>query len=514
MLAGKWVLRDLTWSLHQGEHWAVLGPNGAGKSTFLRLLRGEIWPAPVHGGTRIYALDGKPTQSPIGVERHIGLVSAEQQQQLWRQHSRRYRDDFSTTITVEQLVFTGLLHTELPTRSPRPAERKQVGLALERVGMTHMAAAPFDSLSQGQMRRALIARALVAQPRLLLLDEIGVGLDAPTRQALYALIQQLAEQGVTILMSSHRGDEFIPAISNILELREGRIAASGPRQRSAGQRLLRANRRGRLQDDWQPLTANDQAEREAAPFVVRLTHVSVSPELGQRAVLHNVNWRMNPGEHWLIKGDNGVGKSALLKLILGECRPAHGGQIAYFNSVAPRSVWEIKQRIGYVSAELQARYSADHTVEQVIASGFSASVNWLTPITTAQRKRVEEVIAQFHLQPLAKQSVQQLSYGQARRVFIARALVQRPALLILDEVFDGLDARARADLRAFLDVIAAEVSIILVSHHEEDLLDCITHRAILAGGCIIEQSVRTTHIRESQYKPGTIAARERKRSSA
>ncbi len=494
LLEGKPVLRDITWSLHSGEHWAILGPNGAGKSTFLRLLRGEVWPAPVNGGVRVYALDGKPTRSPIGVRERIALVSAEQQQRLWRKHSRRYRDDFSAPITVEQLVFTGLLHTELPTRNPQPAEQQHVRAALAQVGMEAHASAPFDSLSQGQMRRALIARALIAQPRILILDEVGVGLDARARHDLHMLIQRIAEQNlITILMASHRHDEIIPAISHMMELQEGRIIAAGPRQATGVGARVEPGRPRQDESQWLPLSPEDQARREAEPFIVRITNASVALDEGRFVVLRRLNWRMNRGEHWLIRGDNGVGKSALLKLILGECRPARGGHIAHFNDPSLRSVWEIKKRIGYVSAELQARYSADHTTEEVIASGFSASVNWLSQLTTSQRERVRQVIAQFGLQALAKRSVQQMSYGQARRVFIARALVHQPELLILDEVFDGLDARAREELGALLDQIAGEVSILLVSHHEDDLLRCITHRMTLAHGCIVEQATRAVH---------------------
>ena len=94
---------------------------------------------------------------------------------------------------------------------------------------------------------------------------------------------------------------------------------------------------------------------------------------------------------------------------------------------------------------MQARYHADLTAEQVISTGFNASVGWLQRITKAQQHRVQEMIDLFGLRPLAKRSILQMSYGQARKVLTARAMVNDPKLLILDEVFDGLDTHFRAD---------------------------------------------------------------------
>jgi ABC-type molybdenum transport system ATPase subunit/photorepair protein PhrA len=232
---------------------------------------------------------------------------------------------------------------------------------------------------------------------------------------------------------------------------------------------------------------------------------------------------MNEGEHWMISGDNGVGKSTLLKLILGELWPAQGGSIKRFSRdpSSPRSsvpaprersrgskdasrnagqdpggrgdfknVWEIKKRIGYVSADFQARYFVDLTTEQVIATGFSASVGWLQRTTKAQDKRVQDMITLFDLRPLAKRSILQMSYGQARKVLVARALVASPRVVILDEVFDGLDAHFRAELAAILQDISHRTGLIFVSHHEAECLPCITHRLCIEKGRIIAQEQR------------------------
>jgi molybdate transport system ATP-binding protein len=498
-LNGHRVLHGISWELKRDENWAFFGHNGAGKSTLLRLLRGEIWPAPVDGGTRIYHFDGKPSKSPIGIQQRMAIVSAEQQQRYIRVHGRKYGDDFTPRINVRDIVFTGILGSELVTRKPKPAELAKVTRVMHDAGIEDLADTPFDKLSQGQLRKALIARALAGEPDVLILDEVGVGLDAHSRHALLDMIQRVASplplggagggtsNGIQILMTTHRRDELIPAITHVMELKGGHITAIRQLTHEDGQQsnVMR-------HASW--ITLNPKSEiqnrKSETPFLINIAHANVALDEGAKVVLHDVNWRMNEGEHWMIIGDNGVGKSTLLKLIMGDLWPAQGGSIERFNQHDFRNVWEIKRRIGYVSAELQARYHADLTAEQVISTGFNASVGWLQRITKAQQGRVQAMIELFGLQPLAKRSILQMSYGQARKVLTARAMVNAPALLILDEVFDGLDVHFRTELSAIIEAVSKQAGVILVTHHEADLLPCITHRMVIEKGRIVRQEQR------------------------
>jgi molybdate transport system ATP-binding protein len=481
------VLHDITWALKRGENWAFFGHNGAGKSTLLRLLRGEIWPAPVDGGTRIYNFNGQPSESPIGIQQRMAIVSAEQQQRYIRVHGRKYGDDFSPRINVRDIVFTGILGSELVTRKAKPAEMKKVVQVLRDAGIDDLADVPFDKLSQGQLRKVLIARALAGEPDVLILDEVGVGLDAHSRHALLDMVQRVADAGTQILMTTHRRDELIPAISHVMELKGGHITSIRRLTHDDGQ-LAGVNRHA----SWVALDPKSKIANKKSnfPFLISIVNANVALDEGTKVVLHDVNWRMNEGEHWMIIGDNGVGKSTLLKLVMGDLWPAHGGSIERFNQHDFRNVWEIKRRIGYVSAELQARYHADLTAEQVISTGFNASVGWLQRITKAQQNRVQTMIELFGLQPLAKRSILQMSYGQARKVLTARAMVNEPKLLILDEVFDGLDVHFRAELSAIIESVSKQAGVILVTHHEADLLPCITHRMVIEKGRIVRQEQR------------------------
>jgi len=509
-LNGQRVLHDVTWELRRGEHWALFGPNGAGKSTFLRLVRGEIWPAPVNGGERVYNFDGKPTGSPIGVKRRMAIVSAEQQQRYTRVHGRKYGDDFSPYIPVRDIVFTGLLDSERVTRRPTLAEAAKVRQVMYQLGIDDLAAVPFDKLSQGQLRKALIARAVIGEPDALILDEVGVGLDAQSRRALLDMLQTVAERGTQILMTTHRQSELIPAITDVLELRQGRVIT---RKRTAGGDYNQSALTGGARQ-WTAITSCQSPVPEpkvgARAFLLNITQASVALDEGETVVLHDITWRMNEGEHWMILGDNGVGKTTLLKLILGELWPAHGGTIERFardqqtqEQRGLTNVWEIKKRIGYVSTDLQTRYAADLTAEQVIATGFSASVGWPQRLTRSQHTQVRGIIERFGLNDLAQRSILEMSYGQARKVLVARALVNSPRLLILDEAFDGLDTQFRAELAPIIADEAKTAGIILVSHHDADTLPIITHRLVLEQGRITRMEM-TIEKAMGKYATSTV----------
>lgn len=475
------VLREVSWELRRGEHWAILGGNGAGKSTFLRLVLGELWPAAEDGGERRYGFGGTLTTSAIGARKHMALVSGEQ-------HLRYARNE-DWRLDVTAVVLSGLFDNSLALARPTPAQQKQVAKTLAALGISDLAERDFRSLSQGELRKTLIARALVRKPDVLLLDEVTVGLDAAARRDVLAVLERAAARGTHLIMTTHRVEDMPRAINRTLTLREGRVLDSGiTRVPSRTTRAAHAAAFARF---------HPNGNRETAPYLVRLTGATVArgePGGARHAIaLRDVTWRVNRGEHWMILGPNGSGKSSLLKLILGELWPAEGGAIHRFGAERPSNVWEVKRRIGWVAHELQVRYSADWTARRVIASGFTSSIGWTDAVTPAQAAIVEDVIDRCGLRPLAERNLQRMSFGQARRVLIARALVTKPELLALDEPFDGLDGHARAEMTALLEGVAADgAGLILISHHEADTLPCITHRLWLRGGRVARQEKRVT----------------------
>ena len=479
-LSGKRILHGLTWRWRRGESWAVLGANGSGKSTFLRLVAGELHPDPVDGGRRTYGLGGEVSACAAGVREQVAFVSPEQQERYlnleWVRTGRdvlltgfHQTDYLYRRLTAEQLAAAGKLAAEL-----------RLGPLLRR---------DVQTLSQGEFRRLLIARALLGKPRLLLLDEFTDGLDAAMRATLLAAVQRAAAAGTSVLIATHRDDELLPVLHGRLMLEEGRIATKGRREhkeeRKENSPLSTFNSQPPARDGVRSLEVERSPVRSLRPFAAnsflfRLRNVSVY--LDRKPILKNLDWEMRPGEHWAITGPNGSGKSTFLKLLLGELHPAVGGVIHRFGVPQRHTLWEIRARTGYVGPDLQTAYRDALTAREVVASGYFASLGLLDAVTRAQWRRVDEVLAQLSLSDLAREPFLHLSYGQRRRVLLARSLVHRPQVLLLDEPLDGLDADSLALMRQHLSGLGRNgAGLIVVTHRPDDLPNGSCARLVFSG---------------------------------
>src|ERR1051325_9404283 len=211
--------------------------------------------------------------------------------------------------------------------------------------------------------------------------------------------------------------------------------------------------------------------------------------LERRRVLSNVNWEIRSDEHWVVLGRNGAGKSTLLKLAFGDLYPAWGGKVCRFEFTARNTIWQVREKIGSVSPELQASYRRPVAGRDVVGSGFFASIGLHKPLSRKQDERVAELMRAFDLSQLADKTALEMSYGELRQVLLLRAIVHRPRILICDEPFDGLDSAARSEFSRALDNVAsqADTRLILVTHHVGDLPQSITHGLLLEEGEVVKQ---------------------------
>jgi molybdate transport system ATP-binding protein len=225
------VIRALDWKLQYGQHWCVTGPNGSGKSTFIGLLYGDLWPAQ---GGRIER-PSLPAGAPIeDWKRMVGLVSPELQATY-----------AATACTVEEIVVSGL-HSSIGLNAPpAPRERVLAGRALARVGMLELRGRRARELSYGQLRLALLARAIVARRRLLLLDEPFDGLDVTTLSIALRVIGDLAARRVQIVLATHHGDDVPGYVRNTLSFGQSGMTTATCRDDAAGPAAARRGRRAR-----------------------------------------------------------------------------------------------------------------------------------------------------------------------------------------------------------------------------------------------------------------------------
>ncbi|MER2176063.1 MAG: ATP-binding cassette domain-containing protein [Stenotrophomonas maltophilia] len=226
---------------------------------------------------------------------------------------------------------------------------------------------------------------------------------------------------------------------------------------------------------------------------------------GQVRVLHDLSLRIEQGQHTALLGPNGCGKSSFIKLITRELYPlAHGdGTVAV--RVLGQNRWQVdrlRSQLGIVTGDLSSNLSdmPGLTVEEAVLTGFFASfvVPAFREVSPEMRDRARETLAMTGALPLLQRGYAELSAGETRRVLIARALVNRPQALLLDEPSTGLDLIAREQLIATMRDLARQgITLVLVTHHIEEIIPEIERVVMLRGGKILADGARAELLRDA-----------------
>lgn len=219
--------------------------------------------------------------------------------------------------------------------------------------------------------------------------------------------------------------------------------------------------------------------------MIALENVSLQKK-GQ-SILKDINWQINEGEHWAILGLNGSGKTSLLNIVSGYQFPSTGSVSVLGNEFGKTNLPELRKRIGYVSSSLD-RFSQivnNETVERIVVSGRFASFGLYEKVETVDWENADALLTKLRLDYLKGKKYRLLSQGEQRRILIARALMNNPEILILDEPCSGLDILSREEFVSLLHTISSTCHIIYVTHHIDELVDDLTHALLLKDGKII-----------------------------
>lgn len=467
VLRGKSVLKDICWAIEPDQNWVIVGPNGAGKTTLLKIILGKLY----YRGEFFIAEGLREHTGYVSFDLHANWIHRETEKEHSRYFSRRLNEGWITPASLLQATADRIGNPE--------SFRKIIKL----LHIESVLGREIRQLSTGELRKVLIADALVAQPELLILDEPYDGLDPESARSLIRLTDQIMASGIQVLLVVHRFEEIPPHITHALCLQNGRILRKGPIEILLDKQLI---------TDLYPvkpllpqfpekneMPANRLSD-DASPAMIRMKDVRVVH--GRTAILDHIDWQVNRGENWYVSGPNGAGKSTLIRLITADEPQAYANEIYLFGRRrgTGESIWDIKQKIGLISSEFQIRYQgtgAPMSAFQVVLSGFFDSVGLFRNATRTQRQIAGQWLRRIGMAPYGERIFAHLSYGEQRMILIARAMVKSPAMLILDEPFEGLDYANRQMLLNLIDDIGenTETTIIYVTHRK-DRLDCITHK--------------------------------------
>jgi iron complex transport system ATP-binding protein len=238
-------------------------------------------------------------------------------------------------------------------------------------------------------------------------------------------------------------------------------------------------------------------------------HLAVSDLTVQRGgalILDRVSWKVAPGEHWVILGANGAGKTSLLSALTGYLTPT-SGRVELLSQTYGAADWrELRKHVGLVSSSIRQMIPDSEPALQTIVSGKSAMLDFWGKITSADRRRAQRILRKIECEALAGRPWVFLSQGERQRVLIGRALMASPPLLILDEPCAGLDPVAREHFLQFLQRLARgqkPPTLVFVTHHLEEIMPVFSHVLILRDGrpvaCGPKKSVLTSAILSAAF---------------
>jgi len=383
-----------------------------------------------------------------------------------------------------------------PTRVDEGIYSKRRDEAVELMGIEYLLDRKIVHLSNGENRKVLLVRALMQSPKLMILDDPFCGLDIQSRQTLKIAIDDMFVAGsMRILLITARSDEIPPGISHVVQVADGQIVEKGLRES-----VLRSEESGHKFSSLKkkpkrvPLDFPITSPAETIPLLVQMTEVSIN--YGDVQILRDLNWQMKQGENWAISGPNGAGKTTVLSLILGDNPQSYRNDIVLFGKKrgSGESIWEIKEKIGWVSPELRVHYQSNTTCLNVVCSGFFDSVGLYRKCSAEQIDLANRWMDSVGISALTERLFGSASAGEQRLVLLARALVKNPPLLILDEPCQGLDSNNCKLILNLLDKLCQQIAVnmIYVTHHLDELPTSITHLLKLEEGGLFEISLNKT----------------------
>ncbi len=449
------LIDSFSMAIKEGEHTALLGGVASGKTSVLKLLSGKL---PVREGSITYYSLGKQAESAYLFQRdHVALVTFEPQ---FLNQESYYQQRFNSTETDDLPKLNDYIKHE------RDAYFDKIATLLN---LHELLPRPLITLSSGQMRKALIAQALLRKPTLLLLDNPFAGLDATARDTLKELLRDICDAlHMTLILACSRREEIPEHVKKVVELPAKYDISS--------KASLRGGTTKQSHPDWE-IAGQARNDKDDNPFTTAVEFTNVHVAYGEKTVLDNVNFCIRRGEKWALLGRNGAGKSTMMSLIYGDHPQAYANQITLFDRPkgSGESIWEIKQRVGYCSSELHAYFREPLTCFEVICTGFNSTFIPKRNLSNDEQARIGILLEYYDAIGLKERNFLQVSSGEQRLVLLLRALVRNADMLILDEPFQCFDDELVEFSKLLIDKLSINKTLLFTSHYRHEIPSCVSN---------------------------------------
>ena len=436
----------------KGEHVAIVGANGAGKSLLVDTIIGRY---PLLMNEVEY--DFSPSESKLACDniKYITFRDSYGDADGTYYYQQRWNSqDLDDTPVVRDLL-------------PACKNEELRKVLYDLFGVEAMLDKHIILLSSGELRKFQLTKTLLTNPRVLIMDNPFIGLDAKTRDLLHTLLRKLTEvTPLQVILVLSKTDDIPTFITHVIPVAD----------RTCGKKMTLQEYLSVRETVPAHVLPEEKYQRILdLPYADNLYHTEHIVDLNKVSIRY--------GERTILKGDNGAGKSTLLSLVCADNPQSYACDISLFGRKrgSGESIWEIKKHIGYVSPEMHRAYLKNLPAIDIVASGLHDSIGLYKKTHDEDRAVCEWWMDIFGIKDLKDRNFLQLSSGEQRMVLLARAFVKDPELLILDEPLHGLDMHNR---RLVKDVIEAfckrkDKTLIMVTHYKEELPACIDHSLYL-----------------------------------
>ena len=521
-------IEKLDWELNSGEFWLVFGENGGGKADFLHALCGI-------GSKKIILNDELCTSSNSGSEYFndfsdsCEIVSLEQAAKLIEEERMNDESEFIDGGVdigrTGRFYIAQKIYGKLEKNKPLPAQMQKLENeeAVKLCGIAHILDRGLKYMSTGEIRRTMLAAALLSKKKLLVLSNPFAGLDVESRKILFDFVcgvgleRQKAGDKCSSLYESHEfgagkigstecalgsgGSQFpivvlcmdrwheIPeSVTNVIEFTSKKVSFCGTKDNFIKHQKINSKNDDFTSADFSKEFSNAVSESsvcvkkdddEKTETLFELKNVNVGWD--GKLVLKNLSWTLKKGEHWLIQGPNGCGKTTLLELITGDNKQVYSNDVTIFGIKrgSGESIWDIKKHLGIVSYRLHVEYRmvGSTSIQNVIISGFKDSIGLYETPTDVEIQIAKKWLSLAGFEGRELESFGSLSYGEQRAILILRSVVKSPKILILDEPCHGLDEKFRTKILSLMELIAekGETTMLHVTHDITEILPFEKH---------------------------------------